>query len=55
MESAWIALALSLKVALWATGLDLILGVAFARCRLQTGAINDRQPIASIVDFARLP
>ncbi len=28
MESAWIALALSLKVALWATGLDLVLGVA---------------------------
>jgi molybdate transport system permease protein len=28
VESAWIALALSLKVALWATGLDLILGVA---------------------------
>jgi molybdate transport system permease protein len=28
VESAWIALALSLKVALWATGLDLVLGVA---------------------------
>ena len=28
MEAAWIALALSLKVALWATGLDMILGVA---------------------------
>jgi molybdate transport system permease protein len=28
VESAWIALALSLKVALWATGLDLVLGIA---------------------------
>jgi molybdate transport system permease protein len=28
MESAWIALGLSLKVAAWATGLDLVLGVA---------------------------
>lgn len=36
-EPAWIALALSLKVALWATALDLVLGVAagylLARCR----------------------
>ncbi len=28
MESAWVALALSLKVALWATAIDLILGIA---------------------------
>ena len=28
MEGAWIALGLSLKVALWATALDLVLGVA---------------------------
>ena len=28
MEAAWIALGLSLKVALWATALDLVLGVA---------------------------
>ena len=28
MESAWVALGLSLKVALWATGLDLVAGVA---------------------------
>ena len=28
MEPAWVALALSLKVALWATGIDLVLGVA---------------------------
>ena len=28
MESAWVALALSLKVASWATGIDLVLGVA---------------------------
>ena len=28
MESAWIALALSLKVALWATAIDIVLGVA---------------------------
>ncbi|MEO8081244.1 MAG: molybdate ABC transporter permease subunit [Caldimonas sp.] len=28
MEAAWIALALSLKVALWATTIDLVLGVA---------------------------
>ena len=28
MEPAWIALALSLKVALWATAIDLVLGVA---------------------------
>ncbi|HZV93427.1 MAG TPA: molybdate ABC transporter permease subunit [Caldimonas sp.] len=28
MDAAWIALGLSLKVALWATGLDLVLGVA---------------------------
>lgn len=37
MQSAWIALALSLKVALWATLLDVVCGVAFgyllARCR----------------------
>jgi len=37
MEPAWIALGLSLKVALWATGIDLVLGVAagyaLARCR----------------------
>ena len=37
MEAAWIALGLSLKVALWATGIDLVLGVAvgfaLARCR----------------------
>lgn len=37
MESAWIALGLSLKVAGWATAIDLILGVAagyaLARCR----------------------
>ena len=37
MEPAWIALGLSLKVALWATGLDLVFGVAvgfaLARCR----------------------
>ena len=36
MEPAWIALGLSLKVALWATALDLVLGVAvgfaLARC-----------------------
>lgn len=36
-EPAWIALGLSLKVALWATALDLLLGVAagylLARCR----------------------
>ncbi|WP_418320330.1 molybdate ABC transporter permease subunit [Piscinibacter sakaiensis] len=30
MESAWIPLALSLKVALWATGLNLLLGVGVA-------------------------
>ena len=37
MASAWIALALSLKVALWATAIDLILGVAigFALARLR--------------------
>jgi molybdate transport system permease protein len=28
MEPAWIALALSLKVALWATAIDLVLGIA---------------------------
>jgi molybdate transport system permease protein len=28
MEAAWVALALSLKVALWATAIDLLLGVA---------------------------
>ena len=28
MESAWVALGLSLKVALWATGIDIVLGVA---------------------------
>jgi molybdate transport system permease protein len=28
IEPAWVALALSLKVALWATGIDLVLGVA---------------------------
>ena len=37
MEPAWIALGLSLKVALWATAIDLVLGVAagfaLARCR----------------------
>ena len=27
MEQAWVALALSLKVALWATAIDLVLGV----------------------------
>ena len=37
MASAWIALALSLKVALWATAIDLVLGVAigFALARLR--------------------
>jgi len=37
VASAWIALALSLKVALWATAIDLILGVAigFALARLR--------------------
>ena len=37
MASAWIALALSLKVALWATAVDLVLGVAigFALARLR--------------------
>ena len=36
-EAAWIALALSLKVALWATAIDLVLGVAvgFALARLR--------------------
>ena len=38
MEGAWIALALTLKVALWATALNLLLGVgigyAMARCAL---------------------
>ena len=37
MDAAWVALGLSLKVALWATGIDLVLGVAagyaLARCR----------------------
>jgi molybdate transport system permease protein len=28
IEPAWVALALSLKVALWATGIDLVLGIA---------------------------
>src|SRR6187402_3023164 len=28
MDAAWVALALSLKVALWATAIDLVLGVA---------------------------
>ena len=28
MESAWIALGLSLKVALWATAIDIVFGVA---------------------------
>ncbi len=37
MTAAWIALALSLKVALWATAIDLVLGVAvgFALARLR--------------------
>jgi molybdate transport system permease protein len=37
VASAWIALALSLKVALWATAIDLVLGVAvgFALARLR--------------------
>jgi molybdate transport system permease protein len=37
VEAAWIALGLSLKVALWATALDLVLGVAagFALARLR--------------------
>ena len=37
MASAWVALALSLKVALWATAIDLVLGVAvgFALARLR--------------------
>ena len=37
MAAAWIALALSLKVALWATAIDLVLGVAvgFALARLR--------------------
>ena len=37
MAAAWIALGLSLKVALWATALDLVLGVAagFALARLR--------------------
>ncbi|HEY2558668.1 MAG TPA: molybdate ABC transporter permease subunit [Caldimonas sp.] len=37
MEPAWVALALSLKVALWATAIDLVLGVAvgFALARLR--------------------
>ena len=37
MESAWIALALSLKVALWATAIDIVLGVAagFALARVR--------------------
>ena len=37
MASAWIALSLSLKVALWATAIDLVLGVAigFALARLR--------------------
>ena len=37
MASAWIALALSLKVALWATAIDLVLGIAigFALARLR--------------------
>ncbi len=28
MEPAWVALALSLKVALWATAIDVVLGIA---------------------------
>ena len=37
MAAAWVALALSLKVALWATAIDLVLGVAvgFALARLR--------------------
>ncbi|HEX4235167.1 MAG TPA: molybdate ABC transporter permease subunit [Caldimonas sp.] len=37
MEPAWVALGLSLKVALWATAIDLVLGVAvgFALARLR--------------------
>jgi molybdate transport system permease protein len=37
VEPAWVALALSLKVALWATAIDLVLGVAvgFALARLR--------------------
>ena len=37
LDAAWIALGLSLKVALWATALDLVLGVAagFALARLR--------------------